>query len=119
MTISNINQTYNAGEELIVSAELDGIQFNNITHENDGVKLSAPAIRQGNNWSANKTSGWKPAVNAVDIDWNGADFENALGTKPSTINTTGDLINAIKWSSVSPIADEGEKDSSILAKQIG
>ena len=40
------------------------------------------------------------SFNAVEIDWNGADFENAPGTKPSTINTTGDLINAIKWSSV-------------------
>lgn len=40
------------------------------------------------------------SFNAVEIDWNGADFDNAPGTKPSTINTTGDLINAIKWSSV-------------------
>ena len=72
MTISNINQTFNADGELIVSAKLDGIQFNNITHEDDGVKLSVPAIRQRNNWAANSTSGWKAAVNAVDIDWNGA-----------------------------------------------
>lgn len=40
------------------------------------------------------------SFNALEIDWNGADFENAPGTKPSTITTTGDLINAIKWSSV-------------------
>ena len=35
MTISNINQTFNADGELIVSAKLDGIQFNNNTHEDD------------------------------------------------------------------------------------
>ena len=39
------------------------------------------------------------AVNTVDIDWNGADFNGTTGANPSTINTTGDLIKAIKWAS--------------------
>ena len=40
------------------------------------------------------------SVNAVDIDWNGADWSTANGSQaPSTINTTGDLINAIKYAS--------------------
>ena len=39
------------------------------------------------------------SVNAVDIDWNGAEFPNTTPLAPSTINTTGDLINAIKWAS--------------------
>lgn len=38
-------------------------------------------------------------INAVDIDWNGAEFPNTSPLAPSTINTTGDLINAIKWAS--------------------
>ena len=72
MTITNINKTYNEDGELIVSAKLDGVQFNNITHEDDGTKIISPIIRQGNNWNAGTTSGYKAAVNAVDIDWNGA-----------------------------------------------
>ena len=39
-------------------------------------------------------------INAVEIDWNGADWSTANGSQaPSTINTTGDLINAIKYAS--------------------
>ena len=39
------------------------------------------------------------SINAVDIDWNNADFNGATGANPGTINTTGDLIKAIKWAS--------------------
>lgn len=37
--------------------------------------------------------GIKPVVNAVEIDWNGAQLN--LGNSTYTINTTGDLIKAI------------------------
>ena len=86
MNISNIQQRYNDDDELIVSASLDSIDFSNITHEDDGVKLQERTIRVGNNWAANNTN-WKPVVNAVDIDWNGAKIgEN------KTLNTTGELL---------------------------
>ena len=38
-------------------------------------------------------------INAVEIDWNGAEWPSSTATTPSTINTTGDLINAIKYAS--------------------
>ena len=38
-------------------------------------------------------------INCIDIDWNGAQWPNSNPSSPSTINTTGDLINAIKWAS--------------------
>ncbi len=34
-------------------------------------------------------------INAVEIDWNGAQWPNLDGSSPSTINTTGDLIKTI------------------------
>lgn len=38
------------------------------------------------------------SFNAVEIDWNEADFDGAPGNEnPGTINTTGDLIKAINW----------------------
>ena len=40
-------------------------------------------------------------INAVDIDWNGADFSGIpnQSSAPSTINTTGDLLKVIKYAS--------------------
>ena len=37
-------------------------------------------------------------INAVEIDWNGATWSYIPGTTlPTTINTTGDLLKAIKY----------------------
>ena len=37
-------------------------------------------------------------INAVEIDWNGATWSTIPGdTLPTTINTTGDLLKAIKY----------------------
>ena len=41
------------------------------------------------------------SFNALEIDWNGAQWPNSTASTPTTINTTGDLINAIKWASTS------------------
>ena len=43
----------------------------------------------------------KYLMNAIDIDWNEADFANASApeNEPTTISTSGDLIKAIKWAS--------------------
>ena len=40
-------------------------------------------------------------INAIDIDWNEADFASASAptNEPTRINTSGDLIKAIKWAS--------------------
>ena len=39
------------------------------------------------------------SINAVEIDWNGATWTGITGSVPSTINTTGDLLKAIKYAS--------------------
>ena len=81
------------------SGTLDGIQFNSIG-VSDGQGLTTKWNRNDGPW---KTSGSTTlsafAVNAVDIDWNGADWDSATATEPSTIRTTGDLISAIKYAS--------------------
>lgn len=38
-------------------------------------------------------------INAVDIDWNDAQWPNTTPSAPTTIKTTGDLISAIKYAS--------------------
>ena len=45
------------------------------------------------------TSSIEKSINAIEIDWNSAQFPNSTPEPPSTINTTGDLIKAIKWAS--------------------
>ena len=89
MAITNIQRNYNDDYELIVSANMDGIQFNNITHEDDGVAIDAPIIRKNNNWKFDRP--YRPVVNAVDIDWNNA-YVESLDTY---INTTGDLLQQL------------------------
>ena len=40
-------------------------------------------------------------IQSVLIDWNGANLDGAPGNEnPGTINTTGDLIKAIKWATL-------------------
>lgn len=93
LTIASRNNGFTA------SGILDGISFNSI-----GVKdvqgLSTKWNRNDGPW---KTSGSTElsafAVNAVDIDWNGAQWPSSESNEPTTINTTGDLIKAIKWAS--------------------
>ncbi|MDY6249373.1 MAG: hypothetical protein SPL55_08125 [Prevotella sp.] len=38
-------------------------------------------------------------INAVDIDWNDAQWPKTTPSEPTTIKTTGDLISAIKYAS--------------------
>ena len=72
----------------ISSAELDGVQFNSI--QRNGLNSTKKYVLVNTPWSTLDTNTpLKPAVNAVDIDWNGA----KLGS--STINTTGELLSYI------------------------
>lgn len=93
LTIASRNNGFTA------SGILDGILFNSIG-VSDGQGLAAKWNRNDGPW---KTSGSTElsrfAVNAVDIDWNGAQWPALEPETPETINTTGDLINAIKWAS--------------------
>lgn len=88
MAISNITKTGGATISPIFSALIDTINFTNIPGGNKGTKGSSFWNDSANVdvWKENGDgSTWKPAVNAVDIAWNGAE----LGS--STINTTGEL----------------------------
>lgn len=74
------------------SGILDGIQFNSIG-VSDGQGLAKKWNRTDGPWSTSGSTTLSAfAVNAVDIDWNGA----TLGS--STINTTGELLSWIKSS---------------------
>lgn len=54
-------------------------------------------------YSVNQTklnnAGVSKSVNAVEIDWNDAQWPNTTPSAPTTIKTTGDLISAIKYAS--------------------
>ena len=82
---------------------INGINFTNLPDKALGTKIST-VITQSN--VGNKTTeqylvdeNFYKLYNAVDIDWNGAEWPSSTATEPRTINTTGDLINAIKYAS--------------------
>ena len=76
ITQSGIN--FNYDNSRAVGAALSGV-FTHINNEEAGKYY----------YDSNAT---KPIM-ALDIDWNGADFDGAPGDDtPGTINTTGDLI---------------------------
>ena len=71
----------------------NGITFSN--YKNTGWELSGNPLRmpiQG----PDEDGG---IINAVDIDWNDAQWPSTTPAKPTTIRTTGDLISAIKYAS--------------------
>ena len=77
---------FNYDNSRAVGAALNGV-FTNMNNEENGKYY----------YDEDAT---KPIM-ALDIDWNGADFDGASGNdNPGTINTTGDLIRAIKWATL-------------------
>ena len=94
-TISNITVGRSS-----TSAKLDGVQFNNISNA-DGQGLRTKWNRSDGPWkNSSATSITNFAMNAVDIDWNSAQWPSVTPSNtPTIINSTGDLINAIKWAS--------------------
>ena len=90
----------------ISSAELDGVQFNSI--QRNGLNSTKKYVLVNTPWSTLDTNTpLKPAVNAVDIDWNEAVIDES-----TVINTTGDLLSLIKnikeqaGSNISPADNE-------------
>ena len=100
MAINNITRIKDEDDNLIVSALIDGITFSDIKNEDLGLHKGSLMNRKNNIWEDEKaTSGNEilPAVNAVDIDWNGAEITStAFPAMDRTINTTGDLLSWIK-----------------------
>ena len=80
------NKEYNGRK---TTAIIDGIQFNNID-ASIGMNKSSIMTRTANVWR-DTSEIWYPAINAVDINWNGANVEDDI-----IINTTSELLNWIK-----------------------
>ena len=104
--MSNLISNIISKNPAISSAQLDGIQFNNI--QKKGFNSTVKYVREGNPWSTLDTSTpVQPAVNAVDIDWN-----EAVIDENTIIKTTGELLSLIKYikehsgSNISPVDSE-------------
>ena len=81
---------------LISTAKLDGIQFNNIQSER--INSATRYVLKDTPWSTlDPSTSIKPAVNAVDIDWNEAviPYGNLETGGSATINSTGELLSII------------------------
>lgn len=90
--INNINK-----ETLTISsANLDGIQFNNI--QRSGYNSVKRYVLADTPWyTLDAQTSVKPAVNAVDIDWNAAviPYGNLETSESTTVNSTGELLSLI------------------------
>lgn len=90
MAITNIIKTGGTSLNPILSANIDNIDFTNIPAGKIGTKEST-FWNVSTNTDVWKDGGdgtqWKPGVNAVDIDWNGANLGSYI------INTTGELLS--------------------------
>ena len=78
------------------SAKLDGIQFNKI--QKTGYNSTAKYVLKNTPWyTLDTTTPLKPAVNAVDIDWNEAviPYGNLENGDSVTVNSTGELLSLI------------------------
>ena len=90
--ISNISSPTPAA----TSANLDGIQFNNI--QRIGFNSTKRYVLKDTPWDTLDTrTSLKPAVNAVDIDWNAAviPYGNLETGGSATVNSTGELLSLI------------------------
>lgn len=94
MAITNIKKTGGTLVIPILSANIDNIDFTNIPGGGKGTqgktfwndKANINVWKDGGDGTQ-----WKPSVNAVDIDWNGA----VVGEN-KTLNTTGEVLSMLK-----------------------
>lgn len=93
---NSISDIKTAGGLINSSAKLDGIQFNNI--QNTGYNSTVRYVLKDTPWfTLDTTTPVKPAVNAVDIDWNAAviPYGNLETGDSATVNSTGELLSLI------------------------
>jgi len=75
----------------------NGITFNRLDSAPSPRKEIPGKIFSGeNDFEYAAEDGIKPVVNAVEIDWNGAQVQLSGENSSRTINTTGELMNLIK-----------------------
>ena len=97
MAITNIKKIGGTSVTPILSANIDNIDFNNIPAGSKGTKGSAfwNISTNTNVWKdGGDGTQWKPGINVVDIDWNGAQLMNGEDVI-ATINTSGELISIL------------------------
>ena len=86
---------------MIIKNDPSGIDFNNLSNSNIAWKIpvkSDGTYRLGsskNDLRYANEDGVMPIINAVEIDWNGAELGNTYDGI-SRINTTGDLIKVLQ-----------------------
>ena len=93
---NSISDIKTAGGLANSSAKLDGIQFNKI--QNSGYNSVAKYVLKDTPWyTLDANTPVKPAVNAVDIDWNAAviPYGNLETGESATVNSTGELLSLI------------------------
>ena len=89
MAITNIKKIGGTSITPILSANIDNIDFNNIPAGSKGTNGSTFWNISTNTYvwkDGGDGTQWKPSINAVEIDWNGASICN------QTVNTTGQLL---------------------------
>ena len=94
--MSNVISNIISKNPAISSAQLDGIQFNSI--EKSGFNSTSKYVLKNTPWyTGNTSTSIKPAVNAVDIDWNEAviPYGNLETGDSVTVNSTGELLSLI------------------------
>ena len=94
--MSNVISNIISKTPAISSAKLDGIQFNSI--EKSGFNSTSKYVLKNTPWyTGNTSTSIKPAVNAVDIDWNEAviPYGNLETGDSVTVNSTGELLSLI------------------------
>ena len=94
--MSNVISNIISKTPAISSAKSDGIQFNSI--EKSGFNSTSKYVLKNTPWyTGNTSTSIKPAVNAVDIDWNEAviPYGNLETGDSVTVNSTGELLSLI------------------------
>lgn len=94
--MSNVISNIISKTPAISSAKLDGIQFNSI--EKSGFNSTSKYVLKNTPWyTGNTSTSIKPAVNAVDIDWNEAviPYGNLETGESVTVSSTGELLSLI------------------------
>lgn len=81
------DELYNADDELIIPIIQDGISFNVMGGDSFHTLKTKASVQKSMTIGGGKI--YKPAVNAVDIDWNNAQLGDTI------INTTGQLLSYI------------------------
>lgn len=80
----------------MATVDQNGILFKNVINRTV-TRKGASIITTSDQETGGKYvyDGWNPVIMGLDIDWNGADLSSVLGSEFSSIQTTGQVLQAI------------------------